>query len=91
MRWAIPSSYNGPSNANCLIYFRFRANRRHGRTRSWLDPVENDPSLPFGINFAALHIIEFYFHDLRISDHGPIAAAGCGVACNFPTLLGCSA
>ena len=34
------------------------------------------------INFAALHIIEFYFHDLRISDHGPIAAAEQGGACS---------
>jgi hypothetical protein len=43
------------------------------------------------IKFAALHIIEFYLHDLRISDHGPIAAAGQRVACNFPPLLGCIA
>jgi hypothetical protein len=27
------------------------------------------------INFVTLHIIEFYFHDLTISDHGAIAAA----------------
>jgi hypothetical protein len=40
------------------------------------------------INFAASHIIEFYGHDLRISDHGPIAVAEQGVACNFPPLLG---
>jgi hypothetical protein len=43
------------------------------------------------INFAALHIIEFYFHDLRISDDGPIAIAEYGVACNFPPSLGCIA
>ena len=40
------------------------------------------------INFAALHIIEFYFHHLRISDHGPIAAAEPGGACNLPPSLG---
>jgi hypothetical protein len=34
-----------------------------------------DPSLPFGDHFAAVHIIEFYRHDLRISDHDPIAAS----------------
>ena len=43
------------------------------------------------INFVALHIIEFYFHDLRISDHRPIAAAEQGGACNLPPLLGCIA
>jgi hypothetical protein len=40
------------------------------------------------INFAALHIIEFYLDDLRISDPGPIAAAEPGGACNLPPLLG---
>jgi hypothetical protein len=40
---------------------------------------------------TTLHIIEFYFHDLRISDDGPIAIAEYGVACNFPPSLGCIA
>jgi hypothetical protein len=43
------------------------------------------------INFAALRIIEFNFHDLRISDHGPTAVAEFRVVCNFPPLLGCIA
>lgn len=43
------------------------------------------------INFAALHVIYFYFHNLRISDHGPIAATEQEGACNLPLLLRCIA